>query len=191
MFLVFDDRSSHSPFVERVWRCHSERAGRFLSIASSHWEMVVTRHKGRTILTVRGPETKATAIDCPAEGEWLGIRFRLGTFMPQLPVANLLDRQDVNLPGATGRSFRLKGSAWEYPDFENAEAFVARLVKRGVIARDRAVEDALRGVHLAFPAVSAAFPAGHGRPSQYASPNRTRSICDDLLKRAFHSRCRP
>jgi len=146
LFLVFNDRSSDQPFVERVWRCHSERAGRFLSIASSHWEMVVTRHKGKTILTVRGPETKATTIDCPAEGEWLGIRFRLGTFMPQLPVATLLDRQDVNLPGATGRSFWLNGSAWEYPDFENAEAFVARLVKRGLIARDRAVEDALRGV---------------------------------------------
>src|SRR5262245_28735409 len=149
LFLVFDDRSSDSPFVERVWRCHSERAGRFLSVASSHWEMVVTRHKGTTILTVRGPETKATAIDCPAEGEWLGIRFRLGTFMPQLPVANLLDRQDVNLP-ATGRSFWLNGSAWEYPDFENVEAFVARLVKRDLIARDRAVEDALRGVSSAL-----------------------------------------
>jgi hypothetical protein len=150
LFLAFDDRSSDQPFVERVWRCHSERAGRFLSIASSHWEMVVTRHKGKTILTVRGPETKATAIDCPAEGEWLGIRFRLGTFMPRLPVANLLDRQDVNLPGATGRSFWLNGSAWEYPDFENAEAFVARLVKRGLIARDRAVEDSLRGVYSAL-----------------------------------------
>src|SRR5215813_11986735 len=150
LFLVFSDRPSDSPFVERVWRCHSERAGRFLSIASSHWEMVVTRHKGKTTMTVRGPETKATAIDCPADGEWLGIRFRLGTFMPQLPVANLLDRQDVNLPGVTGRSFWLNGSAWEYPDFENAEAFVARLVKRGVIARDRAVDDALRGVPSAL-----------------------------------------
>jgi helix-turn-helix protein len=112
--------------------------------------MVVTRHKGKTTLTVRGPETKVTAIDCPVEGEWLGIRFRLGTFMPQLPVANLLDRQDVNLPGVTDRSFWLNGSAWEYPDFENAEAFVARLVKRGVIARDHAVEDALRGVDSAL-----------------------------------------
>jgi hypothetical protein len=27
MFLIFDDRPSDSPFVERVWRCHSERAG--------------------------------------------------------------------------------------------------------------------------------------------------------------------
>lgn len=59
MFLIFDDRPSDSPFVERIWRCHSARAGTFLSIAASHLEMVVTRLSGKTTLSVRGPETKA------------------------------------------------------------------------------------------------------------------------------------
>jgi hypothetical protein len=145
MFLIFDDRPSDSPLVERVWRCHSERAGSFLSVAASHSEMVVTRHRGKTFLTLRGPETKVTTENCPAEGEWLGIRFKLGTFLPRLPTQNLLDRNDVTLPGATPRSFWLNGSAWEYPDFENAEAFVSRLAKQGVVARDSAVEAALRG----------------------------------------------
>lgn len=155
MFLLFHDRPSDSPFVERVWRCQSERAGRFLSVASSHWEMVVTRYRGETTLTVRGPETKATEIECPAEGEWLGIRFRLGTFMPRLPVARLLDRQDVTLPRATRRSFWLDGTAWEYPAFENAEAFAARLMKGGLIARDAVVEAAVQGEPLAVSLRSA------------------------------------
>ncbi len=145
MFLIFEDRPSDSPFVERVWRCHSERAGRFLSVASPHWEMVVTRLRGEVTFTIRGPETKVTEIDCPAEGEWLGVRFKLGTFMPQLPVANLLDRNDVTLPGAARRSFWLNNSAWEYPNFENAETFVARLVAGSIIARDSAVEAVLLG----------------------------------------------
>jgi AraC-like DNA-binding protein len=148
MFLIFEDRLSDSPFVERIWRCHSERAGTFLSIAASHWEVVVTRHRGKTFLTVRGPETKATTADCPAEAEWLGIRFKLGTFMPQLPVRNLLDRRDVTLPEATNQSFWLNGSAWEYPDFENAETFVNRLVHDGLIARDLTVNAALQGHRL-------------------------------------------
>ena len=150
MFLAFEDRPSDSPFVERVWRCRSERAGRFFSIASSHWEMVVTRHRSETTLTVRGPETKVSAIDCPADGEWTGIRFKLGTFMPQLPVAKLIDRQDVTLPGATGRSFWLNGSAWDYPSFENAEAFVARLVHRSLVVRDSAVQAVLQGERQAL-----------------------------------------
>jgi hypothetical protein len=123
----------------------SERAGTFLSIAATHWEMVVTQHKGKTTLTVRGPETKAATLDCPAEGEWLGIRFKLGTFMPRLPARNLLDRRDVTLPEATDRSFWLNASAWEYPDFENAEIFVNRLVHDGLIAVDVAVDASLQG----------------------------------------------
>jgi hypothetical protein len=63
MFLIFEDRPSESPVVERIWRCHSERAGTFLSIAATHGEMVVTRHNGKTTFTVRGPETKAATLD--------------------------------------------------------------------------------------------------------------------------------
>src|SRR5258706_2848391 len=107
--------------------------------------MVVTRHNGKTSLTVRGPETKAAALDCPAEGEWLGIRFKLGTFMPQLPARNLLDRRDVTLPEATNQSLWLNGSAWEYPNFENAETFVNRLVQDGLISVDLSVDAALQG----------------------------------------------
>jgi methylphosphotriester-DNA--protein-cysteine methyltransferase len=49
----------------------------------------------------------------------------------------------------------LNGSAWEYPDFENAETLVARLVKDGVITRDSAVEAALRGERPALSLRSA------------------------------------
>jgi hypothetical protein len=144
MFLIFDDRPSDSPFVEKFWRSHSERAGTFHSIAACHWEMVVTRHEGKTSLTVRGPETKATTADCPAEGEWFAIRFKLGTFMPSLRPGELRDRNDLTLPEASSRSFWLNGAAWEYPDFENAETFVRRLIRAGLIAVDHSVGAALR-----------------------------------------------
>ena len=145
MFLFFDDRPSDSPYVERIWRSHSERAGSFLSVAACHFEMAVTRYRGKTFLTLRGPETRATTADCPAEGEWLGIRFTLGTFMPQITPGTLLDRCDVTLPDATSHSFWLNGSAWDYPDFESADTFVTRLVRKGVIARDSVVGAVLHG----------------------------------------------
>ena len=146
MLIVFDDqRPSDSRFIERVWRCHSEGAGRFLSVAASHLEMVVTRHRGKTLLTLRGPETRATWADCPADGEWLAIRFTLGTFMPRYPAHVLMDRKDLNLPHASNRTFWLNGSRWEYPSFENAETFVAQLVRSGAISYDSAVHAALEG----------------------------------------------
>ena len=143
-FIVFQDRPSDSPFVEKIWRCHSERGDDFLSVAASHFEMAVTRLRGKLFITLRGPETKATTVHCPAEGEWLGIRFKLGTFMPRFLPGSLRDQKDVNLPGATGRSFWLKGSAWPYPDFDNAETFVQRLAKAGLIASDSVVDAALQ-----------------------------------------------
>lgn len=145
MFLQFEDRPSDSPMIERVWRCHSERAGTFQSVASSHCELVVSRLRGKTWVTLRGPETRASEVDCPAEGEWLGIRFAFGTYLPHHPAATLRDRQDVNLPGNTQRSFWLQGSSWEYPGFESAEALVADLARAGLLARDPAVAAALQG----------------------------------------------
>jgi AraC-like DNA-binding protein len=148
--ILFEDRVSDSPLIERVWRCHSERAGRFLSVASPHWEMAVTRHQGQTTLTLRGPETKPTWAECPADGEWLGIRFKLGTFMRNLPPSALIDRKDVTLPTASNNEFWFDGARWMFPDFDDAEALIARFVKSGLIARDGAVEAMLQGDPLAL-----------------------------------------
>jgi hypothetical protein len=138
--ITFVDRVSDSPFIERVWRSRSEDAGVFHSIAACHWEMVVTQLEGRLSLTVRGPETVASLADLPAHGEWLGIRFKLGTCMPLLPPGLLRDCNAVTLPGATNRSFWLNGSAVEYPGFGNAETFVKRLVRAGLIFADPAID---------------------------------------------------
>ena len=146
--IIFDeDRPSDSPFVERIWRCHSERGGSFLSIAESRCELVVTRHQGKTTLTVRGPETKSTPLgDCPAEGEWFGIRLKPGAHLAQLPARTLIDAT-VTLPQATRTRFWLGGSAWQFPDFENADTFVAWLVRKNLLVREPLVGEALQG-HL-------------------------------------------
>jgi AraC-like DNA-binding protein len=154
-FLVFDDRPSESPFIERVWHCHSERAGTMHSVASPHWGIVVTRYRGRTKLTVRGPETRMTAMECPANGEWMGILFKLGTFMPEYPVGRLRDGRDVDLPSVSKQSFLLDGANWEIPSFENAESFVKRLIRGGLVSRDPAVEAALAGERQALSKRSA------------------------------------
>jgi hypothetical protein len=146
MTFLFEERPSDSSFVKTIWRAQSEDAGSFISIAATHWEMVVTRYGGKTTFTVRGPETKATPLHYQRTGvEWLGIRFKLGTFLPHLPPGHLLDRRDANLPEASSQSFWLQGSAWEFPSFETADTFVDRLVRQGLVVRDPVVEAVLRG----------------------------------------------
>ena len=142
-FIHFEDRPSDHPFVEKVWRCRSARADSFLSIAANNFEMVITRLGRKCFLTLRGPETRATTVDCPEEGDWIGIRFKVGTFMPRFLPGGLRDHADVTLPPATGHSFWLNGSALEYPDFDTAETFVRTLDRGGILLHDRIVDDAL------------------------------------------------
>ena len=149
VFITFEDRTSDSPFIERVWRCHSDRGGPFLSVAAGNLELVVSHLPGQTMVTLRGPETKATIVECPPNGRWVAIRFRLGVYLPRLPTYLLLDHKNLNLP-VTGGSFWLEGDRWELPGFDNAEALVAKLALSGVIARDPAVEGVMRGDHQAL-----------------------------------------
>src|SRR6266581_7927976 len=144
--IIFDqDRASDSPFVERVWRCLSQGAAPFLSIAASRCELVVSRLGGKVTMTVRGPETRATPQgDCPGDGEWLGILLKLGTFLPQLPTRTLVDT-GVDLPAVSKKSFWLNGSVWQIPDYDNADTFVDWLVRQGLLARDPVVDAALQG----------------------------------------------
>jgi hypothetical protein len=145
VIFTFDERPSDSPFVERVWRAQSERTGDFLSIAASQWEMVVSKYRGETVMTVRGPETKVTPMHVTLVGsEFFGIIFKHGTVLPYLPASSLVDG-DVNLPDASSNSFWLNGSAWQFPDYENADTFVNRLVRDGLLVRDPIVGSALRG----------------------------------------------
>ena len=106
------------------------------------------RHRDQYTFTVRGPETKATPADLPADAEWLGITFQLGAFLPDFPPGSLLDREDVNLPAGTRRSFWLGGSTWEVPTYENADTFVDRLVRAELLVRDSLVEDVLQNAPL-------------------------------------------
>jgi AraC-like DNA-binding protein len=145
MSFVLESRVSASPYVQEIWRARSERAGAFISMAASHWELVVTRPEGATpTLTVRGPETVATPLAYPEGNEWCGIRFRLGTFMPNVPPSQLVDRAFA-LPQATVTSFWLDRSAWELPGPDNADVFVDRLAGAGLLVHDPIASAVVQG----------------------------------------------
>ena len=145
MDLSGEERLSDSPFVELVWRSRSEDAGSFISMAEIHCNLVVTKHRGKTTLTVRGPESTATPAYCPPDAEFMGIVFGPGTFMPDFPPNRVKDRQDVNLPEVKPNAFWLKGEVWEFPNFDNADTFVDWLVRDGLLDHDPLVDEVLQG----------------------------------------------
>ena len=64
--------------------------------------------------------------------------------MPQILPRSLVN-QDWNFPNVGKRSFWMGGSAWQFPDFENADTFVSRLTQLGMLAQDPVVDCAMQG----------------------------------------------
>jgi hypothetical protein len=64
--------------------------------------------------------------------------------MPHLPAARLVNAA-LDSPHASAKAFVCRGDEWALPDFENAEQFVTRLVREGVLVRDPLVDDVVAG----------------------------------------------
>jgi AraC-like DNA-binding protein len=144
MTFVFDYKTSALNMVEAIWHTQHEGGGSFLSTAGTNMEMVVTKQVGKTVITVRGPETQARPADIPKDAEFFGMIFKLGTFVQPLPTSTLVNG-GLNLPDASSKSFWLNGSAWEFPTFDNADIFIERMVREGLLVREPIVEAALQG----------------------------------------------
>lgn len=141
--LMCEQRQSDSPLVETIWCSQSDHAHAFISMAATDYGIVVTKYRDRTTLTVRGPETRATSALTHEYAEYIGINFKSGVFMPDFLPAIVIDRHDIDLPEATSKSFWLHGSIWQLPNFENADTFVNRLVRDGLLVLDPVVGDLL------------------------------------------------
>jgi hypothetical protein len=142
--IEFGERDSESPYVLRLWHSQSSGAGEFLSVAYPQWEIVIALVAGKLDVLVRGAETEATKATVPADGSWLGIRFRSGTVMKGLDHKGIRDTS-VALPTAGKDRIWLDGEVLEVPTFENVDDFVARLVRSGVLRCDPIVTAALAG----------------------------------------------
>ena len=143
MSIIYEERLSDSPYIEMVAHGRTVSDGCSVRPAECHWHMVFVRQDGDARPLVVGPWTKAGVASWTEGAEILWIKFKLGAFMPHLPARGFLDSETI-LPAAAGRSFWLNGSAWRFPDHDNAETFVDRLVRNGVLVRDPVVSAALQ-----------------------------------------------
>lgn len=144
MSLSYEERLSDSPYVEKVTRGWTTGQGSTIRPAEINWHMILTRHSGGTQFMLVGPWETSGVAAWGGEAEILWIKFKLGTFMPHLPTKDILE-SETTLPEAASRSFWLKGSAWQFPDYENADTFVQKLVHEEILAHDPLVESVLQG----------------------------------------------
>ena len=184
MDLICDERESDSPFVERIWHGQGIEAGDFISMAEVEYGMVVTKFRGNTFITLRGPATKATPAFCPPDAEFVGIQFKPGVFMRELPANVVMERQDITLPEASSTTFWLDGSAWEYPDYENADTFVDWLFQDDLLVYDSLVNAVLdrQPVELSLRTVQRRFLRATGLPVNTIHQINRALLATEMLK---------
>jgi AraC-like DNA-binding protein len=143
MITTLDERFLDTPYVEAISLGQTLSDGSTIRPAESNWHMVLVDEKGCTRCYFVGPLTTSGHVSWEAGAEIIWIRFKLGTFMPHLPLKGFLDIETV-LPEASSQSFWLKSSAWQFPDYEHVDIFIDRLVRAEILMRDPLIDAALQ-----------------------------------------------
>lgn len=144
MSFLYEDRLSDSPFVQTIWHTWTENNGHYVAAADAGWDILISRQAATTNVLLCGPTTKATPIHYAEGLECIGIRFKLGTFMPRLPTNTMLDTGTLLHEGKS-KTFWLGGFTWQFPTYENVDTFVGRLVRAGLLVCDPVVDAVLQG----------------------------------------------
>ncbi len=182
MFPHLQERPSDSPFVKRIWTTQSEEGDSFTSISTVFWSMVIAKRRGRISISFHGPATRATRQDFPPEAEWFGIEFKLGTYVPAILPGELIDKYLV-LPGASGCSFSLCHSKWQFPNFENADTFVDRLVRAGILKYESIINPFDQGQSLSLRTIQYRFLRSTGLSRRTIRQIERARYATTLLKR--------
>jgi hypothetical protein len=144
MSATVEQRKAETPLVRTIWHTRSWGEGCYTGKADSSWGLIFLKHNGSTHASLIGPSTRASSIPYRAGMEYLGICFELGVFMPHHLVADIVDTTTA-LRNATQHSFWLDDVDCPFPDYQNVEAFVEKLVRHKLLVHDSVVEQALAG----------------------------------------------
>jgi hypothetical protein len=143
MNTFFEGRPSDSPYIQGIWHGHTHGLYTPVCPAAAEWNLLLQKKRGKVTVRFEGPLTRAKAKLETEDTEFCVIRFRAGTFLPLIPTHRYLD-SDMCLPLASRGTFWLGGTNWEFPRFEDVEAFVSRLVRHEVLLSDPLVSAVLR-----------------------------------------------
>jgi hypothetical protein len=142
--IPYESRLPDSPFVTMIWHGRAENNALPQCPADVHWYLRFLRREGKVCLTAHGARTKATAVAYHRDDEFLGIRFEPGVFLPSLPL-NTFVNTTIDLSEAADTTFWWQGSRWDVPTYDNADIFLDRLLRAGLLVYDPIVATALQG----------------------------------------------
>lgn len=141
-----EERAADSPLVAKVRRVFYRGDAREVALPDGSWDLLFVRRGGGPLMVIQTGQIAApVTVDSRAGDEMLTIAFQPEVYMPRLP-GRLTFNQGLPCPVEADRRFWIGPERFEVPSFDNVEAFVGALARKGLLERDPVVSRALQGV---------------------------------------------
>jgi AraC-like DNA-binding protein len=140
-----EERVADSPLVAKVRHARYAADAREVALPDGSWDLLFVRRGGGPLMVIQTGQIAAPlAVDSRAGDEMLTIAFKPEVYMPRLP-GRLTFNQGVPCPVEADCSVWIGPERFEVPRFDNVEAFVSALARKGLLERDPVVLRALQG----------------------------------------------
>jgi helix-turn-helix protein len=127
-----------------------DAAGTILMQPDNCWDIAIIRRAGGGLHILRtGLTTRPDVVEHAEGDEILTISFAASSFMAMMPGEAMLN-EAVFLEAFGRRDFWIGPQVLEMPDFDNAEAFVGRLVRQGLVESNPLVGSLVDGAPKAM-----------------------------------------
>jgi hypothetical protein len=141
---IEQSRPVDSPYLESISSIRFTAAGETLMRPDGCWDIAILK-RGDDVQVLRtGLTTRSVVYQHDAGDEILVISFKPSTFMPLMP-GEIMRDEGVMLEKFGGRNFWIGTDVREIPTFENADVFVERLVRDGIVENNDIVASVVEG----------------------------------------------
>jgi AraC-like DNA-binding protein len=130
--LTWLERTSNSEFVASVWSCSTSAATTRTILADPCISIALVSKGDNMQVVLRGPETKPSREHLASDYACLTIRLQPGVLLRGFPAQRLIG-SSFALSVNAARQFRLEGTRFQFPDFDNAELLIDQLHKLGYL----------------------------------------------------------
>jgi hypothetical protein len=144
MSQITEHRPVDSPYLKSISRLRFTEAGHVPMQPDGCWDIAILKRGDDARVLRTGLTTRSVTYEHGEGDEILILSFQPHTFMPLMPGEMMRD-QGVLLDRFGRRDFWLGPQVREIPDFENADVFVAHLVRDGVIESNDVVASVVEG----------------------------------------------
>jgi hypothetical protein len=144
MHRIVQTRPVDSPLVESISSVRFTVTGRTLMQPDGCWDIAIIKRGDETLVLRTGLTTRPVVYEHEAGDEQLVISFKPHSFMPLMPGEVMRD-EGVMLEKFGKGGFRIGTDVREIPSFENADVFVDRLVRDGIVANNELVASVVEG----------------------------------------------